>query len=216
MSIYTFGCPHSGTTWLWKTMLAAAGHSDGGKPSASVYRITESNPIHPCLSDTGLHGLAMLEVGAPERVILMRIVRDPVQIFESFYAKRVKGHDAYMKGVNDDDRIYDFILNERRNVRKQVDRYTEYADRWEKEGERGWPFRLVTVHYDDLSDQESVNAWTLRVGNAVGDVVIARSLNRLVKETWMKKPVRNGRLQMGITESLLPDGMAEEIRERCS
>jgi len=217
-TLFAFGCPHSGTTYLWRSLQAVAEIANERTTCAScrtqVYRITESNPLHPCLSPNGLISLAMMAVGANGPIVLVRIIRDPVDIFESFYAKRQPGHGAYMKGVNDDERIFDFIEQERTNVRRQKERYAEFKKAWTEKGKRGWPFHLIEVKYEELDDERKRIEFCAELGahaKGVGEI-----LHTYLADTWKKKPIRHGRLKMGITKTLLPKGLKAEIVTRCS
>ena len=193
--IYTFGCPRSGTTYLWKLCRTVFAETAWG-----VDRIKEGNAIHPCNFDKGLLGLASLN-----NPVLVRIYRDPVDVFESFYGKRSELSANPWHGVNDDERIYQFIENERRNV--------AFQKAWYERVKPDWPLRLVEVAYEDLHTREGRLAFAEAMGQHVGDN-LANNLWRGVDETWGSVPSREGRLSLGITESLLPEGMAERIRER--
>jgi len=193
--VFTFGCPRSGTTYLWKMMRQL--NSD----TLYVDRIKEANPLHPCNSRDGLLGLAAQFPDA----VFVRIERDPVDVFESFYGKRSELSKNPWHGVNDEERIYEFIINERINTRRQ--RMKHQKDKPD------WPFNLIEIVYEDLHTRGGQTRVVKDVYRHLGPKASFFVESHLA-ETWMKVPSREGRLSLGITESLLPGGMADEIRER--
>jgi hypothetical protein len=188
---------------------------DGQNDMINVLRLIESNPVHPCLSKNGLHALAMMEVGrwTTTQIIMIRIVRDPIEIFESFYSKRVEGSPVYMRGVNEDERIFDFIITERTNTRIQKERYVEFRTEWDERGKRGWPFRLIEVQYEALDTNLGKVSFSDKIDAHVPG--LGADVRMYLEDTWKKKPIRHGRLSQGITESLLTTELKEEIRCRC-
>lgn len=224
--LYAFGCPHSGTTYLWRLLQWIGAEYNRQvddrrleyMEAIEVFRLTEANPIHPCIGVRGLLGLAMSVVGTEPRtkVVLVRIVRDPVQIFESFYAKRLPEHGAYMQGVNDDERIMEFIVTERANVIHQKKDYEIFKEEWDakRKAHRGWPFNLVEVQYEALDTNLGQVSFADRLDALVPG--IGQYTRIYLADSWKTKPIRHGRLKMGITETLLPPGLKENIEKLCS
>lgn len=184
--VFTFGCAKSGTTYLWKLMQQISGEQH-------VERIIETNPLHPINSESGLLGLALLF--RTDHVII-RIHRDPIEIFEAYYALRQPQARNGLWHQNQDDIIFRYIENERRSVQLQ------------KEAERNHPFNLEEIQYWEFEDAAAV-------AEKLEPYLPGRNIEEKIRETWMKEPSREGRLSMGITESLVPEEMKEEIRERC-
>lgn len=198
-NVFTFGCPHSGTTYLWK-MIDEIFRPAIAKNEVVVTRIKEANFVHPCRSTEGLIGLSQLLDGS----LFIRIVRDPVEIVESFYAKRDARSKNPFRGVNDDDRIIEFIESERINVDRQI--------RFAKEHDI--PFRLIEVSYEQLGTGTGKRDFADALVKEIPVVpnLFSETVGYL-KKTWNVVPAREGRLSLGITERLASDEMRSRARE---
>ncbi len=175
-------------------------------------KIREGDRLHPCQSNYGLISLAQLFRN--DSVIFIRTVRDPAAIFESFYAARiipgmtrppVQGmiRMQHNLGMVTDERIYQFIVKERANTEAQIQKAEKLPFR----------FQLIQVQYDELFFEPGQDRFLADLSHYIGDV---RHVREAVKRLWGKSPVREGRLSAGIKESLLPEGMKQEIEERCA
>jgi len=181
-------------------------------------KIREGDILHPCNSDNGLVSLAQLYRDG-YTVLFVRTVRDPVDIFESFYAvnylhkKRLGGqHKPGMAPLlgkmtknmmeNTDEKIFEYVLNDHFHTEKQKNLY------------QPWPFNLIEVGYKALHTEEGQREFISRLAIA-GEERQVR-IGRNMKDIWGVKPVREGRMSHGMTESLLSDDLKEEIKRRCT
>ena len=190
--VFTFGCPHSGTTFLWRMMRDVLQHDD----TCEVFRLREG-PLHPINSDVGLHGLAYQFSDIGDRVVFVRIVRDPVQIFESFAAKALRPNGT--AGVTGDEEVFRCIRNERFNTRAQLDSIMV--------GSRIVDMHVVTFRYEDMQ------AAVMPIESKLG---VGRAVTEYLAEHWMQTPSRVGRLSMGIKESLLTPERIAWIESVCA
>ncbi len=201
--IFSYGCPRSGTTVMQRVL--QNGDFD-------ALKIREGDRLHPCQSAYGL--IALCQLYRADNVVFIRTMRDPVAIFESFYAGRVipkmsrppiTGMVRMMDklGKVSDERIYAFIEKECANTKTQI----------QKAKKLPWRFQLVQVQYDDLFSEKEQDRFLTDLSHYIGDV---RTIRKAITSLWGKKPVREGRMSAGIKESLLPEGMKQEIEDRCS
>lgn len=110
MILINFGCPRSGTTFAHYCMSAL------GK-QATVIKLNEHHALHPVHSRTGLYDLARLF--ATERLILVRTVRHPMEIAESFLATRQHGDGSSGLARKSDDEIWRMVAEESTSVMVQ-------------------------------------------------------------------------------------------------
>ena len=193
MIIFNYGCPRSGTTFLDKMMFS------GITPS---YKIQEASPIHPIHSDMGLLGLAMIFYLQP--VVFIRIKRNPVDIFESYYCARLgKSRNKGLKKATNDD-VFRFIDNERRHTTQNRILLDIYRNKHNLE------IYFVEIDYDKLHDDN----YAKQIHNTLKNITGEDYYYDYIKKVFGKKSVREGRMSLGIKDSLVPDDIKELIKER--
>lgn len=178
--VVSFGCPRSGTTFVHVALRAL-------EPDAVVVKLSETNGLHPAQSRDGLITLARLLRG--HRLLLVRTVRDPAEIVESFLAARTPaGLAAGMDGLarNSDADVC-------RWVREESESWS--AQRRLVQEERHAHF--VEVRYEDLADPKARETLVADVAESIGSAGRAEVfLARL--EEFGGRPTRNGRLSLGL------------------
>lgn len=172
--IFNFGCPRSGTTFIEEAFSYIPIHTQ---------KIAEGNPLHPCISDSGL--IALQDLYKNRKVVFVRTFRDPGEIFESFRAM-----DGSI-GKQDNKQIYLFIQSENHNFHKQ-----------KKE------IKFIEIDFDKLKSEEYRVDISTRIGREVG--ICSHFLNALNK--YGHNPIRKGRLSMGITKSSLTAKEIDNIK----
>jgi hypothetical protein len=159
-----------------------------------IEKIQEGSAIHPMNSNYGVIGLAYVFYENP--ITFVRIKRNPIDIFESFYATRLDGvKNQKLKRSTDED-VFRYIDNERDSVEVQKMRLDEYKD------VHNLNIEFIELDYDKMNVQPLVERFN------------KRSFNEFHNEYWLKKPVREGRISAGIKHSLIPDKIMEELKKR--
>lgn len=180
-TVVSFGCPRSGTTFLHHCL---CGLSDG---AASVLKLTESNGLHPAQSRTGLWELARLFRG--NRLALVRIVRRPADIAESFLAARQAALRVSMPGLarNSDGDIARWVREESTSVMCQRPMVAEEPH-----------VLFVEVRYESLADDRARRGLVADLGRTPieDSAALDRVLERL--RAFGTGPVRKGRLSEGL------------------
>ncbi len=169
--IFSFGCPRSGTTLL-KTIL--------GDVTDSHQKISEGSPFHPCQSDLGL--LDIRRLFRDHETKFVRIVRDPMQVAESFVAARSDVFGDEMEGLrkHSDQKVVEFVLGEFYGVNVQREALGD---------------SLVELSYDMMSNEE-YPAYAEEESGIEG-------LARAIRDRW-GQPVRPGRLSHGVEVEMTP------------
>jgi len=170
--ILNYGCPRSGTTFIWFLLRAGTGYTYG--------KIGENDPCHPCNSGTGL--LHIKKTFRDYNVVFIRTVRNPIQIFESFRHAH-KTNDGEI-GKKADIEIKRYIQNEERNTKEQAGKV-----------------RILTVKFDMLSNDSYVEkvmtTFKKHFPNAEHNTNILR---KYIHKNFNHFPVRPGKLQSGVKD----------------
>jgi len=201
--VVSFGCPHSGTTYMMKLLERGKGYL--------YFPLREIHEdIHPATSKTGLLTLIKFFNYAGYDHLFVRTKRDPLDIFESFYAKK------YYNKKNLDEKIYDFIFNESLNVYDQKQSFKKCV----KEGRikyLGKRFNLVEVKYEDLYDVNKQRRFIQEIVSYLSERKMNQSLLlSYLNNTFGKKSkaIRKGKLSMGIEKNLVSEAKRKEIRKK--
>ena len=104
MIVINYGCPRSGTSFVDNMLEAGTGYFHT--------KLREFDHLHPVNSDDGLWNLA--SVFSKRFLLFVRIVRNPIDIFESWYHR--KGECI------GDKQMYTWIENESVNTALQIER----------------------------------------------------------------------------------------------
>lgn len=123
--VLSYGCPRTGTTFMWKLLMQCVG--------IITVKISEHNIIHPALTDDGL--FAINHLFKSQYPLFVRTTRNPIEIFESIYLREAAGQRRIPDRV-----IYKWIRNESANTKHQFAR---------KHG-----LRTITVRYESLFTDE--------------------------------------------------------------
>lgn len=213
--VFSYGCPRTGTTFMQK-MLAQ------GKGYIPVY-IREYDTLHPCNSSWGLLLLARcLCKSAP---IFVRTIRNPHDIFDSFYTLN---HLGRMAEKIEDETIYSLIWKESKNSALQAEGLvTKEAKPIVWRDIQGYPVqskaagvtdglrpKIITVRYEDLADTKARLVFleeltsSLKLGQENHKIFL-----KYIEDVFLKVSVRVGRLKSGIT-NLVPPEKHREIKRR--
>lgn len=186
--VFAFGCPRSGTTFLYRALATMR--------AAIVAKIHEGSVLHPCQSDRGLVELSRLFRN--QSVTLVRIRRHPLEIAESFVAARDdRTFGPEMEGIasHSDRAVVAFVQSESEAVDAQRDHFAA-SDH-----------RLVEVRYEDLSEPSMRE-------QLAGETTRTPADNRRVREALARfgtAPARAGRLSAGLG-SVLSDAQRAAFR----
>jgi len=166
MIILNYGCPRTGTTFI-NRMLGKGVDLIAGK-------IAEGHSYHPIKSKCGLLNLCYTFQSCD--LLFVRTVRDPINIFESFYhAKKMKIEG--LDGQNDES-IKRIIELEETNTRIQ------------SEG-----LRLVTIDFDKMGDIDYSKEKILEICSHTKDPARNSEIYlNFIRERYNKLPIRQGRL----------------------
>lgn len=200
--IFSFGCPRSGTTYLQKSILI------GLQGSHVHYRkIPEWHGTHPCVSNNGLVSLQLLL----DNVLFIRIVRNPIDIMESFYATKQEKYKD-LNFVKNDRVFLQLIINEEHNFKLQL-RNINWRCQQGKTKVLVLPYEKInTEHYSKLL-VKTVNA---HIGFEAKDKAIEQlNTESMLKgiSNFRKKANNHGKLELGITKSLIPEDKKKEYTE---
>ena len=183
--VFSYGVPRSGGTFLKELLDQGQGYAHR--------KINEFGPLHPIASENGLLGL--MSVVGKNKPIIVRILRHPLEIVESMYALRLP--EAGVGGIAkaEDSEIMEWVRWEHANTVAQK-RAMEKV---------GWLERFVEVRYHDFSDEGARDAFIGRLVDLLPDPDFNRAAFRsFIESHWRRHSVRRGRMEMGITESVVP------------
>jgi len=191
MQVITYGCPRAGTTYL-NSIFQKGGGID-------AYKLPEWADLHPCRSSDGLLKLGQLY---GQDLIVVRIVRDPLEIARSFhFARTVSVDHDKLHGIasNNDAQIIRFIEAESRNTHHQLDCLDRYP--W-----NAWKFRFTTVHYSHLYNLGALAEWF--------DAKTIKAMQKYIGETVAipSCAVRDGRLGRRADDFELTDSQRDTFR----
>ena len=176
--IFTFGCPRSGTTFLWKAA-RTLGHD------ALVIRVPETRLAHPRRTRDGL--VELVRTFAVHKVLLIRIVRHPLDIVESVLAGRRLDFPTGSLGRRTDERICRMIIEESESWAEQLPLLV---------GEENCT--VVEARYEALATEEGMKRLVRAVRAFVGKDARGLKDFRTFLDTFGRVPVRMGRLELGI------------------
>ena len=195
--VVNYGAPRSGTTFMRDLL-----HKLGA--GILAFKLAEGRLLHPCKSKDGLSEFhKMLSF---KRLVLIRTVRDPMEIVASFIALRnpklwKKGAKPINVAKFSDEKIVSFVTLESEYTALQRPMLLDppYVH-------KGLDF--IEVRYEDLADEAKRKAFAERVaGNLPAPEA---NLGRLIRgfESWGKTPVGPGRLRTSDTEPMDTDTRA--------
>jgi hypothetical protein len=159
-----------------------------------VEKIQEGSEIHPIHSNYGLIGLAYIFYENP--ITFVRIKRNPIDIFESFYATRLDGVKNQQLKLSTDEDVFRYIDTEIDSIEVQKLRLDNYKDKFNLNIE------LIELDYDNMNVSKLVDRFQ------------TESFYKFHDEYWKNKSVREGRMSAGIKHSLIPDKLMEELKIR--
>ena len=177
----SFGCPRSGTTWMRKVCERM--------DKVLAWKLSENAPLHPCHSANGL--LHLVESLHKRRLVMIRTVRNPLEIAESFAAARTKKLRSKTPGLarNSDWDVVNWI-------RSESDGYWLQAE----------DLDVIEVRYEDMGDPKKRDAVAVKVAKIIGTDEAAHFRRGL--DTFGGSPARVGRLSEGIGRVLSKDQRA--------
>ena len=197
--IISFGCPRSGTTFMWMATRAMAADT-------LVLRIPETQKSHPVKSRSGLLDLVKALIfpsRSMHQVLLIRTVRHPLDIVESFLAARLpnapKGLSSQAQAL--DSTIRKYIQEESASWAVQRPRLlAQEPDKLPREGGKN-NIEVLEARYDPAA----IAALWDPVSRFLGPR--ARGLDgfRTVLGTFNKMPVRAGRLGLRLGRISTPE-----------
>lgn len=184
--VINFGAPRSGTTWMWRCTKAMG---------VFAWKLTENSAFHPCWSDSGLTELVKSLHKHP--TVVIRTVRHPLEIAESFAATRTDALRAHTPGLaqNDHDDVVRWIRSESEGFHKQTAIARE----------------VIEARYDDMPDPAYRSRLVERVREGLGSEA-GKKLRRAL-DTFGGSPARKGRLSAGLGR-VLTDEEREWYREQ--
>lgn len=180
--VVNFGSPRSGTTWMERCLLEL-------KAPIFTFKLAEGRILHPCQSKDGLLELAMIL--RHKHLTIIRTVRDPLEIAESFIAMRkLAKHGALRKFT--DAKAVEFITTESKNVAAQRGELKSSPE-WKHEGRQ-----FFEVHYERMAEEGYRADFARRLTAALPDS--EENHQRMLKafDGYGKHPVRPGRLASGL------------------
>ncbi len=187
--VINFGCPRSGGTYIQHLLNAGRGYASRKLP--------ETDRLHPCQCDFGLLSLLiLLTPGRPgeHETVLVRQIRHPLEIVESFYALRLPRAQVGGLAHSSDEEIVEWIRSDQRGVDLQRHAIITH----------GWEERFIEIRYELLDDPAEFAGFLRRLMPLLPEPEANRSLlEKYHAENWRKHSVRRGRLEMGITEPLV-------------
>lgn len=191
MQVITYGCPRAGTTYLNSIFQKGVG--------IDSYKLPEWADLHPCQSSDGFLKLAQLY---GKDLIVVRIVRDPLEIVRSFLFAREasKNHDD-LHGIasNSDAQIIRMIEAESRNTHHQLDCLNTWP--WSQ-----WKFKFTTLNYRHLYDLGALADWF--------DPKTIKAMTQYIGETVAVSScaVRDGRLKRRAHDFELTNAQRDKFR----
>jgi hypothetical protein len=169
--IITFGFPRSGTTFLTDVFGRGEGYINKW--------LTNGNPLHPMFSDTGLVSLKHL-LGD---VLFLRIIRNPIDILESWEAVRKYNEEVPKMYTNE---IFFRMIFDHDSFKKQRDK-----------------INCIELKYEDLGDALKSTMLINKINDFVG-VDNTDVLEKLYSEYKVKPVDKNhGKLSMGKENEIL-------------
>jgi hypothetical protein len=175
-----FGCPRSGTTFL--------AHVLSGLKGSWSTKLTENTAMHPCQSTRGLLDLADLAGSKP--VALVRIVRNPLEVADSFLAARMGGGMGLARNTDRDIALW--IRGESESVAMQRPLLLERPN-----------VHWLEVRYEDLAAKPGRRAFIEDMRSYGADAVFRDRLDE-----FGKNPIRPGRLSAGVERAATDDEAA--------
>lgn len=173
--VISFGCPRSGTMFMRNTLQKHL-------PCFST-KLPEMVALHPAQSDTGLLHLSGLFY--QRRLVLVRTVRHPLEVVESFVHLRA-AKPRSPRGRDDDRRVRRWIEDESRGVMRQR------LELGEMLSERR--HRLVEVRYEALKTADGRDEFAEKMRKATGD---AGTLRKGLEDFGNAARAYAGRLKSG-------------------
>ena len=185
--VVNFGSPRSGTTFMEKTLRSLQG--------VLSVKLHEFLLQHPCQSRDGLLDLA--HFFNRRRLVIIRTVRHPLEIAESFVALRSQNEDTFVHRKKTDAEVVQFINMESVNVRRQSAKLLESL-----------PDRFIEIRYEDIPDPKKAGSFVDEVVRHLPHQKQNHANLTTALKNFGKVPVRGGRLSRGLGRV-----MAQEQRE---
>ena len=182
--IINFGAPRSGTTFMQLCLKRL--------DNIITLKLPEMRSFHPCKSKTGLLELARWLKWSHLDLTMVRTIRHPLELVESFEAARF--HPDLRDRVgglakNTDANVCRWIRSESENYHDQAEALRELC-------------RVVEVRYEALADKEQAKQYARQIyGNK--DQVLIEAF-----DGFGGTAVRSGRLMFGIGKVLTDDRRA--------
>jgi len=194
--VVNYGCPRSGTTFMRNVL--------GRLQGVFAFKLAEGRHLHPYKNPDGLVDLhRMLR---HRRLVLIRTVRHPLEIAESFAALRdPQLHEVDGAPMNlakfRDPKAVEFIRIESENTALQRAALLEP----EHKHEGLW---FIEIRYEDLADAKKRARFVRQVTDPLptpekNHEILARALTE-----FGTKPIRRGRLRAGLGRITTPQRRA--------
>ena len=188
--VIVFGCPRSGTTYTAKVVSAMR--------SAFTSKLPEQRMLHPCQTRKGL--IDLTKWFRRNRLVLVRTVRDPMEVCESFEALRTSAdiNEPVMSEYTDEDVLW-WVRNESAYFNHQFQWLHDYAPPHH---------RLVQIRYERLRTMQGRVNFAYDVTDGLEDPEddYARIMEAFAR--YEDTPVRHGRMSAGLGEVLTPERRA--------
>ena len=202
--VISWGCPRGGSTLLKNWIGEGKGFFHA--------HLHEGTPFHPCQSTDGL--LQLLKTFRHENLSFVRIYRDPFDILESFMSAMLHEHlslDA--KGISDNtvERAVEFIVDEYLNFELQKKSTVIMGTRPPLE------FRLNTIeiNFNRLHlENYQMGVCALIAANSEQPEVNEGIFYNYINKTFMKIPVRSGRLSHDVKETFTTPDAKKLLKKR--
>jgi hypothetical protein len=171
-----WGCPRAGTTFLQRALQRLGG--------CFSFKLAEYVKMHPGNSTSGLIDIVAL-LGDCKKVVLVRIVRHPMETVESYLAARLPKADRK--------RSMGIARNADRQIQGNIKRESESFAQQRVLLRENPKVKLVVVKYEDLMTAKGQAQFVKDLQPYSNPKAFADFL-----ATFGKKPVRWGRLEMGM------------------
>lgn len=187
VAVFNFGCPRSGTTFMARCISALR--------EPFTCKLIEHSDLHPCQSQDGLRELSVaLE---DRRMVLVRTVRHPMEMADSFVVMRRDGIAQKTGDISDysDERVVEWIKAESRHAAIQREWFSHRG---------GADHRWVQVRYESLTTREGREAAAARITDAAGINAVGRELLLEELETFgdPDEVAQIGRLSEGVDRAM--------------
>ncbi len=180
-TIVSFGCPRSGTTWLYRCLSALHG--------IVSLRIPDGAKLHPSKTPDGLISLAATLYDRD--VVFVRIIRSPLDIVDSFLALR-KLTPGAARANDTNERIVRWIVSEHVNMAMQRRTLIKPQELWGRHS-------VVELRYEDMASAEGREAFVNEIVPLLPDSAVNRVRLLGELETFGNRPYAIfGKLKAGL------------------